>query len=105
MTRLILTHPDNRSEADRVVLKELRDRSPDLDTAYELGARFAEILVHRQGREKLEQWTHDAEQSASTLSCEDSPPGSARTGTRSWPTSPCTGTPAPSKATSTASRC
>ncbi|MCC3769504.1 transposase [Streptomyces sp. UNOC14_S4] len=63
VTRLILTHPDNRSEADRVILKELRDRSDDLDAACQLVARFAEILVHRQGQEKLEQWTRDAEQS------------------------------------------
>ncbi|WP_406011732.1 ISL3 family transposase [Streptomyces sp. NBC_00984] len=63
VTGLILTHPDNRLEPDRVVLKELRDRSSDLDAACYLVARFAEILVHRQGQEKLERWTHDAEQS------------------------------------------
>ncbi|MGW2402899.1 ISL3 family transposase, partial [Kitasatospora sp. NPDC001664] len=63
VTWLILTHPDNRSEADRVVLKELRDRSPDLDAACDLVTRFASILVNRRGQEELEQWTADAESS------------------------------------------
>ncbi|WP_457033997.1 transposase, partial [Kitasatospora sp. P5_F3] len=61
VTRLILTHPDNRPEADRVVLKELRNRSADLDATCDLIARFASILVNRRGQEELEQWTTDAE--------------------------------------------
>jgi transposase len=104
VTTLILTHPDNRPESDRVILKELRDRCEDLNTVCELVARFAEILVNLRGREKLDQWTADAE--ASDLpNCADSPPDCARTGTPSWPASACTGTPAPSRDTSTGSRC
>lgn len=61
---VLLTHPDNREEADRTMLKELRDRSHDLDAASTLISRFAEILVHPRGRERLEQWVQDAEASA-----------------------------------------
>ncbi|MGW3968570.1 ISL3 family transposase [Streptomyces ardesiacus] len=49
---------------DRVPLKELRDRCPDLDAACDIVARFAEILLNLRGQEKLEQWTSDAEASA-----------------------------------------
>ncbi|MFJ9448614.1 ISL3 family transposase [Kitasatospora sp. NPDC101235] len=65
VTRLILTHPDNRPEADRVLLKELRNRCRELDEACVLIARFASMLVNRRGQEELEHWTADAE--ASTL--------------------------------------
>ncbi|MBT2457724.1 transposase [Streptomyces sp. ISL-86] len=65
VTTLILTHPDNRPEAGRVLLKELRDGCRALDDACELIARFASILVNRRGREDLEQWTADAEAGAS----------------------------------------
>ncbi|MFE2954648.1 ISL3 family transposase [Embleya sp. NPDC059267] len=61
VTTAVLTHPDNRTEDDRVTLKEVRDRCPDLDAACDLIARFADILVHLRGQEKLEQWTTDAE--------------------------------------------
>ncbi|MFJ6140960.1 ISL3 family transposase [Kitasatospora sp. NPDC092286] len=63
VTRLILTHPDNRPEAGRVLLKELRDRCRELDDACDLIARFATVLVNRRGHEDLEQWTADAEAS------------------------------------------
>lgn len=63
VTTTVLTHPDHRTEDDRITLKKLRDRCPDLDTAYKLVGRFAEMLVNLQGREKLEQWTTDAEAS------------------------------------------
>ncbi|GAU70611.1 transposase [Streptomyces sp. NBRC 110611] len=64
VTTVVLTHPDHRSEDDRTTLKELRGHCPDLDAAHTLIGRFAEMLVHLQGREKLEQWTTDAELSA-----------------------------------------
>ncbi|MGP3943717.1 ISL3 family transposase [Streptomyces sp. 6N106] len=64
VTVVLLTHPDNREEADRTMLKELRDRSHDLDSACTLISRFAEILVHLRGRERLEQWVQDADASA-----------------------------------------
>lgn len=61
VTGWILTHPDNRPEVDRVALKELRDRCPDLDAASEFVARFAVMLVNLRGKDELEQWTTDAE--------------------------------------------
>ncbi|MFE7216199.1 ISL3 family transposase [Streptomyces sp. NPDC057611] len=63
VTPVVLTHPDNRTEDNRVTLKELRDRCPDLDAACDLVARFAEMLVHLRGEEKLATWTTDAENS------------------------------------------
>ncbi|MEV8328957.1 transposase, partial [Kitasatospora sp. NPDC056731] len=63
VTKLILTRPDNRPEAGRVLLKELLHRCRELDDASELIARFASILVHRRGQEELEQWTADAQAS------------------------------------------
>ncbi|MFG2631687.1 ISL3 family transposase [Streptomyces sp. NPDC048473] len=65
VTTVVLTHPDNRTEDDRVTLKELRDRCPDLDAACDIVAGFADMLVHLRGQEKLDQWTTDTE--ASTL--------------------------------------
>ncbi len=47
-------HPDNLAEADRLLLAELRDRCADLDAAGRLVARFAEMLVHRRGTDKLD---------------------------------------------------
>nr|WP_280684979.1 ISL3 family transposase [Kitasatospora sp. MAA19] len=64
VTGLILTNPDHRSEAQQVLLKELRIRCGELDDACDLVARFASILVNRRGQEELEQWTADAEASA-----------------------------------------
>ncbi|MEU0990661.1 transposase [Streptomyces sp. NPDC005953] len=63
VTKLILTHPDNRPESGRVLLKQLLHRCRELDEARELIARFASILVHRRGQEDLEQWTTDAQAS------------------------------------------
>ncbi|MEU5386637.1 ISL3 family transposase [Kitasatospora cineracea] len=63
VTRLFLTHPDNRPEAGRVLMKELRGRCRELDDACDLIERFASMLVHRRGREELEQWAADAETS------------------------------------------
>ncbi|MFC8452554.1 ISL3 family transposase [Kitasatospora sp. NPDC057223] len=63
VTRLILTHPDNRPEGDRVLLKELLGRCRELDEACDLVSRFASMLVNRRGQEDLEQWTADAEAS------------------------------------------
>ncbi|MFD8594993.1 transposase [Kitasatospora sp. NPDC059646] len=65
VTGLILTHPDHRSEAQQVLLKELPIRCGELDEACDLVARFASIIVNRRGQEELERWTADAE--ASTL--------------------------------------
>ncbi|MGY4967429.1 ISL3 family transposase [Streptomyces sp. 900105245] len=64
VTTVLLTRPDNRDEADRTLLKELRDRSEDLDAACTLISRFAEILTHLRGQERLEQWVKDAEASS-----------------------------------------
>ncbi|WP_370155871.1 ISL3 family transposase [Streptacidiphilus sp. EB129] len=63
VTRLILTHPDNRPEADQVLLKELLGRCSELHEACDLIARFASMLVNRRGSEELERWTSDAEAS------------------------------------------
>ncbi|MDH6711404.1 transposase [Kitasatospora sp. MAA19] len=63
VTRMILTHPDNRPESGRVLLKELLHCCRELDEACELIARFASILLHRRGQEDLERWTADAEAS------------------------------------------
>lgn len=64
VTRLVLTHPDNRPEGDRVLLKELLGRCGELADACDLVSRFASMLVNRRGQEELEQWTADAEASA-----------------------------------------
>ncbi|MFC5647489.1 transposase [Kitasatospora cinereorecta] len=61
VTRLILTHPDHRAEAGRVLVKELRDRCGELDDACDLISRFASMLVNRRGQEELDQWAADAE--------------------------------------------
>jgi transposase len=61
VTTLVLSHPDGASEADRTLLKELRDRCAELDTACLLITRFAEMLTTRSGQDKLEQWISDAE--------------------------------------------
>ena len=53
---LVLTHPDHLVEDDAVLLKELRDRCADLDTACRLVTAFAKILVHRRGKQQLEGW-------------------------------------------------
>ncbi|MFA0839107.1 transposase [Streptomyces rochei] len=63
VTTVVLTHPDYRTEDNRVTLKELRDRCTDLDTACDLVARFAEMLVNLRGEEKLAVWVTDAENS------------------------------------------
>ncbi|MFE3831038.1 ISL3 family transposase [Streptomyces sp. NPDC059092] len=63
VTTAVLTHPHNLPEADRLVLKELRDRCEDLDAACRLVATFAEMLVNRSGEENLEGWVLDAENS------------------------------------------
>ncbi|WP_042433950.1 ISL3 family transposase [Streptacidiphilus anmyonensis] len=63
VTTMVLTHPDRRGEDDLTTLKDLRDRCPDLDAAHRLIGRFADMLVNRTGREKLEPWVADAEAS------------------------------------------
>ncbi|MFJ9483984.1 ISL3 family transposase [Streptomyces mirabilis] len=60
---LIVTHPDHREEQDRVLLKELRARAPDLDAACHLVAHFAGMLTSLTGQQHLEQWVGDAEAS------------------------------------------
>lgn len=63
VTTMILRHPDDLPEDDRVAVKELRDRCDDLNTACVLITRFAEMLTTRSGPDKLEDWVHDAEAS------------------------------------------
>lgn len=63
VTTMILRHPDGVPEADRVVLKELRDRCSDLNAACVLITRFAEMLTTRSGQDRLEDWVRDAEAS------------------------------------------
>lgn len=45
------------------MLKELRDRCGELDAACVLITRFAQMLTTRSGRDKLERWVHDAQNS------------------------------------------
>jgi len=66
VTALVLSHPDTLTDDERVTLKELRDRCPDLDTACGLVSSFAEMLVHRRGEQKLEAWALQAEASNDT---------------------------------------
>ncbi|MFD0801964.1 ISL3 family transposase [Streptomonospora algeriensis] len=60
---LLLTHPDARSEEDRVLLKELCERCPDLERARGLVARFCTMVVQRSGTHQLAEWARDAQDS------------------------------------------
>ena len=46
VTALALSHPDTLTDDERVTLKQLRDRCPDLDAACDLVSAFAEMLIH-----------------------------------------------------------
>ncbi|MEX5711375.1 ISL3 family transposase [Parafrankia sp. FMc6] len=64
VNRSITSHPDNVDDTDKTQLTELCDRCPDLDTARELVASFADMLVHRRGGAALQAWVQRAEASA-----------------------------------------
>ncbi|MGW6261769.1 hypothetical protein [Streptomyces sp. NPDC055085] len=93
VTTAVLTHPDNLPDADRLILKELRDRCEDLDMACRLVAAFAEMLVSRRGQENLEGWVRNAENSPLS-ELRGFATGLRRDWQRSKPASLCTGTPA-----------
>jgi transposase len=53
---LLLTHPDEHTEKDKLRLKELRERCPELATTGDLVASFAKILVNRLGADEIDSW-------------------------------------------------
>lgn len=61
---IALTHPDRREEGDKVLLKELRDRSAELDEVCHLVGCFAVILGSLAGEATLRTWVADAQSSA-----------------------------------------
>ncbi|MBB4935137.1 transposase [Lipingzhangella halophila] len=60
---MLLTHPDARSEEDRMLLKELCERCPELERARGLVARFCVMVVERTGAPQLAEWMSDAQDS------------------------------------------
>ncbi|MEN8654360.1 ISL3 family transposase [Streptomyces sp. 21So2-11] len=63
---LLLTHPDEHSEQDKLQLKELRERCPALATTADLAADFAKVLVNRLGADELDFWIATAKSSGVT---------------------------------------
>ncbi|MDJ0465976.1 ISL3 family transposase [Streptomyces sp. H27-C3] len=53
---LLLTHPDEHTEQNRLQLKELRERCPELATTGDLVAGFAKVLVNRLGADEIDSW-------------------------------------------------
>lgn len=56
VARAVLSHPDTLTEADAVMLKELRDRCASLDSTCLIVESFARLLIHRGGQDKLTAW-------------------------------------------------
>ncbi|MFE2609775.1 ISL3 family transposase [Streptomyces mirabilis] len=63
VSALILTHPDALPEADQSLLKELSARCTELAVLRTLVEEIAQMLVNRQGDEKLDGWLNSAKSS------------------------------------------
>jgi transposase len=61
VARAVLTHPEALTEADAIMLKELRDRCEDLALTCQIVESFAKILINRGGEEKLTAWVQEVE--------------------------------------------
>lgn len=59
VARAVLSHPDALTEADAVMLKELRDHCASLDLTCQFVESFAKLLIHRGGQDKLTAWVQE----------------------------------------------
>jgi hypothetical protein len=98
----ILTPPGKLTDDHRAALAQTAARCEELTATRALVREFADMLCHRHG-EHLETWASQAEPS-SVSELRGFAKGLAKTGPPSPPGLPCPTAPAPSKATSTASR-
>lgn len=57
---LLMTRPDDHGEQDKLQLKELRARCPELAATADLVADFAKVLVNRLGADELDTWISTA---------------------------------------------
>lgn len=60
---LLLTHPDEHTEQDKLQLKELRERCPALATTGDIVAGFAKVLVNQLGADEIDSWIATAKDS------------------------------------------
>ena len=103
ITRWLLTRPDTLNADEQAQLAGIQDRCPHLNALATHVRTFAEIMTRRRGQQDLESWLTAVEaddqpelHSFANGICRDKP---SPTG------SPCPTAPAPSKATSSRSRC